>query len=192
MIRRPPRSTLFPYTTLFRSRPVAPRELGACGVGGREQWRRPLRVDAACEIAHTTGGEQGGEGEWVSRHVGQLRRLVAQSMLAREQTGGPKDAREGLVVEDSRQRLCEHRGNAELAVADRPCERLTCGGGPGLDVRDQLQPALRRPAGLGMCRQPGQRRIQVPAVDFETLLVPLGEADVRVARGEPIQSATPG
>src|SRR2546422_6821730 len=27
MIRRPPRSTLFPYTTLFRS-PVEPRELG--------------------------------------------------------------------------------------------------------------------------------------------------------------------
>src|SRR2546430_12741981 len=83
--------------------------------------------------------------------VGQLRRLVAQSMLAREQTGGPEDAREGLVVEDSRQRLCEHRGNAELAVADRPCERLTCGGRPVLDVRDQLQPALRRPAELGMC-----------------------------------------
>src|SRR2546422_4093940 len=27
MIRRPPRSTLFPYTTLFRSRDCAPREL---------------------------------------------------------------------------------------------------------------------------------------------------------------------
>src|SRR3989442_10274415 len=26
MIRRPPRSTLFPYTTLFRSRPLAARE----------------------------------------------------------------------------------------------------------------------------------------------------------------------
>src|SRR2546427_8183898 len=26
MIRRPPRSTLFPYTTLFRSRPVADRQ----------------------------------------------------------------------------------------------------------------------------------------------------------------------
>src|SRR5256886_9926313 len=25
MIRRPPRSTLFPYTTLFRSRPATPR-----------------------------------------------------------------------------------------------------------------------------------------------------------------------
>src|SRR2546426_5440389 len=115
MIRRPPRSTLFPYTTLFRS----------------------------------------------------------------------------LVVEDSRQRLCEHRGNAELAVADRPCERLTGGGGPVLDIRDQLQPALRRPAELGMCRQPGQRRIQVPAVHFETLLVPVGEADVGVARGDPIQRPAP-
>src|SRR3712207_8936227 len=28
MIRRPPRSTLFPYTTLFRSRPGVRRELG--------------------------------------------------------------------------------------------------------------------------------------------------------------------
>src|SRR3712207_7666603 len=33
MIRRPPRSTLFPYTTLFRSRPEADPApgLGACG-----------------------------------------------------------------------------------------------------------------------------------------------------------------
>src|SRR3712207_7282887 len=30
MIRRPPRSTLFPYTTLFRS-PVACRRVGSCG-----------------------------------------------------------------------------------------------------------------------------------------------------------------
>src|SRR6266487_5306652 len=28
MIRRPPRSTLFPYTTLFRSRPNVPRPCG--------------------------------------------------------------------------------------------------------------------------------------------------------------------
>src|SRR5258707_3992815 len=31
MIRRPPRSTLFPYTTLFRSRPLRPRQLRAPG-----------------------------------------------------------------------------------------------------------------------------------------------------------------
>src|SRR5256885_13236261 len=39
MIRRPPRSTLFPYTTLFRSRvarPAAPRRLaGGARRGGR-------------------------------------------------------------------------------------------------------------------------------------------------------------
>src|SRR2546425_910340 len=36
MIRRPPRSTLFPYTTLFRSQPLAPdclRELMADTIG---------------------------------------------------------------------------------------------------------------------------------------------------------------
>src|SRR5438445_12156649 len=35
MIRRPPRSTLFPYTTLFRS----PEERSACLCGGWEQCR---------------------------------------------------------------------------------------------------------------------------------------------------------
>src|SRR3712207_7855264 len=42
MIRRPPRSTLFPYTTLFRSRVLQLREvprddLDAGALGGREQ-----------------------------------------------------------------------------------------------------------------------------------------------------------
>src|SRR5256885_11204584 len=31
MIRRPPRSTLFPYTTLFRSRQTSPRRSSPCG-----------------------------------------------------------------------------------------------------------------------------------------------------------------
>src|SRR5258708_14985371 len=37
MIRRPPRSTLFPYTTLFRS----------CGAAGRSEARRPPHARAA-------------------------------------------------------------------------------------------------------------------------------------------------
>src|SRR3712207_7568041 len=63
MIRRPPRSTLFPYTTLFRSREVAVRDvdrdallaLGAQAVGdGREVGRavraRPMqRVERVLE-----------------------------------------------------------------------------------------------------------------------------------------------
>src|SRR2546427_1211718 len=46
MIRRPPRSTLFPYTTLFRSRPggAAPDVVVAAGKPGRD--------DAAHHRAH--------------------------------------------------------------------------------------------------------------------------------------------
>src|SRR2546425_8568311 len=41
MIRRPPRSTLFPYTTLFRSRPEVsdPRSRGQADPGGRDRAR---------------------------------------------------------------------------------------------------------------------------------------------------------
>src|SRR2546421_3963993 len=42
MIRRPPRSTLFPYTTLFRSIGVAENDLRA----GLEQFTRVERLDA--------------------------------------------------------------------------------------------------------------------------------------------------
>src|SRR5256885_4703906 len=46
MIRRPPRSTLFPYTTLFRSRtPERTRLLGRCralrGAARRQPFERP-------------------------------------------------------------------------------------------------------------------------------------------------------
>src|SRR3712207_9518077 len=46
MIRRPPRSTLFPYTTLFRSDVVRPRRPAPEGVGdaaARERLREGLR-----------------------------------------------------------------------------------------------------------------------------------------------------
>src|SRR2546429_4615116 len=43
MIRRPPRSTLFPYTTLFRSRAVELLLLQEAGELGREPPRLPLR-----------------------------------------------------------------------------------------------------------------------------------------------------
>src|SRR6266536_5689603 len=42
MIPRPPRSTLFPYTTLFRSRGSAGRSPGRTG-GGRQRCRREAR-----------------------------------------------------------------------------------------------------------------------------------------------------
>src|SRR2546430_9128933 len=47
MIRRPPRSTLFPYTTLFRSRcRVVLRAQPAAGAGARDDARGRRRVEA--------------------------------------------------------------------------------------------------------------------------------------------------
>src|SRR2546430_5817622 len=48
MIRRPPRSTLFPYTTLFRSVAVQP-------AGGEGGWRVGLRERAAVDHERDPG-----------------------------------------------------------------------------------------------------------------------------------------
>src|SRR3712207_7474880 len=52
MIRRPPRSTLFPYTTLFRSNPSPSFEvIDAVGGGaGWPQLRATLKADSARDI----------------------------------------------------------------------------------------------------------------------------------------------
>src|SRR5256884_6597145 len=52
MIRRPPRSTLFPYTTLFRSRTLKPETLQRLGrMGGDFAQRRQFVSDAADGMA---------------------------------------------------------------------------------------------------------------------------------------------
>src|SRR3712207_8908873 len=52
MIRRPPRSTLFPYTTLFRSGRVA----GLLGVGGVRQEQADARLPGDGSDAGQVGG----------------------------------------------------------------------------------------------------------------------------------------
>src|SRR5687768_17797889 len=71
MIRRPPRSTLFPYTTLFRSgQPLRP-QLGArvvrevLGVGGRERV-----AEATGAIRQADGGRTRADMQAVARAVG--------------------------------------------------------------------------------------------------------------------------
>src|SRR5215204_7360537 len=48
MIRRPPRSTLFPYTTLFRSR-SRPR-ISSCSEPPRWAWQRPRSEEHTSEL----------------------------------------------------------------------------------------------------------------------------------------------
>src|SRR5256885_11764740 len=50
MIRRPPRSTLFPYTTLFRSGDDVPGELGAVGRRGRDRAAGRIRLELRLEV----------------------------------------------------------------------------------------------------------------------------------------------
>src|SRR3712207_8207521 len=66
MIRRPPRSTLFPYTTLFRSR----RSRGGTTAGGLPHWRVVIKEGRlACPRAAELRQEKKGE-----RNAGSLDR----------------------------------------------------------------------------------------------------------------------
>src|SRR5256885_5275998 len=62
MIRRPPRSTLFPYTTLFRSGGGQPADLGLFGATGhlRKRGTRHDRYGHPIQHHHQGGGRRAG------------------------------------------------------------------------------------------------------------------------------------
>src|SRR3712207_7099936 len=72
MIRRPPRSTLFPYTTLFRS--VA--EVGLAGTGGDDQLVVGVHGGAAEDARGDGPGGEVDVGDLAEHHAGVL--LAAQ------------------------------------------------------------------------------------------------------------------
>src|SRR3989454_6123389 len=70
MIRRPPRSTLFPYTTLFRSLPKGRGKRGGEAVrraGGRGTWRTRRSANGQRPTADRRGGGRGGGGRSPTR-----------------------------------------------------------------------------------------------------------------------------
>src|SRR3712207_6964756 len=81
MIRRPPRSTLFPYTTLFRSRAAAVLRAGPHG-GARHRRGPGLPARAAAGVRRR-GGRRGGRGLRGDRPRGQPRLAQADRKSTR-------------------------------------------------------------------------------------------------------------
>src|SRR3712207_5255136 len=73
MIRRPPRSTLFPYTTLFRSRAALHRQ--GSDATQRKQQLTPAALVCPFPAAHVRGLPLGRDGR---RHHGAVRLLSLQ------------------------------------------------------------------------------------------------------------------
>src|SRR6202012_6310277 len=73
MIRRPPRSTLFPYTTLFRSRRHCPDRLRACG-------DRVARVDLLVVRSEEHTSELQSHSDLVCRLLLAKKKLIEQSV----------------------------------------------------------------------------------------------------------------
>src|SRR5258708_24558539 len=80
MIRRPPRSTLFPYTTLFRSVAPAAFELGPLAV-----WPRPVPAELVTALLQAVDDENARSEE----HTSELQspdHLVCRLLLEKKKT----------------------------------------------------------------------------------------------------------
>src|SRR5688572_33341622 len=85
MLRRPPRSTLFPYTTLFRSWSADTRAAIVCGASTANEWTWSGRLADVESVAPP----EGIPGVVVVGEVVQVRDALAVSGFSR--TGGPPE-----------------------------------------------------------------------------------------------------
>src|SRR2546425_4896562 len=90
MIRRPPRSTLFPYTTLFRSRSTVPPAAGCRAAAARElKGGRPERWDraAARSVSARAGSVRDSRSEEHTSELQSLAYLVCRLLLEKNKKG---------------------------------------------------------------------------------------------------------
>src|SRR5438034_7739008 len=85
MLRRPPRSTLFPYTTLFRSSSCAP-PTSPCGSP-----RRPYRCTAATVIAAIFASRTRRRSEEHTSELQSHSELVCRLLLGKKKQNEPVD-----------------------------------------------------------------------------------------------------
>src|SRR3712207_8555440 len=87
MIRRPPRSTLFPYTTLFRSRVDEPRAVPDAARAGRRQPGARRRRGRVRDRDRRPGAGAGGRGDRSEEHTSELQSrqyLVCRLLLEKK------------------------------------------------------------------------------------------------------------
>src|SRR3712207_7683414 len=82
MIRRPPRSTLFPYTTLFRSLPLQKVELSVDGEGGGGEDAGPLLPQEV--VQRFSDIERCGRSEEHTSELQSRQYLVCRLLLAKK------------------------------------------------------------------------------------------------------------
>src|SRR2546427_3542607 len=90
MIRRPPRSTLFPYTTLFRSGRARVRGRRAGPTGDSRGWKRRhghvARRAVARRRRHLHGVGRGGRSEEHTSELQSQSNLVCRLLLEKKKT----------------------------------------------------------------------------------------------------------
>src|SRR5256885_11496427 len=180
MIRRPPRSTLFPYTTLFRSERAVVK--GDVGGGGFER----MRGEALCLLDHLIAGAR-------RRDAAHLRRARAAGAVAHLDEFGVALAEIDHLERDTdllRDDLRE-RGLVALAVAERAhdqgdtairCDfndrllgRLAARGFAVITEADTAQfavaarlgPARVEPGPVGVRQRLPHRLLEMPRIDQE-------------------------
>src|SRR2546422_7566672 len=90
MIRRPPRSTLFPYTTLFRSRPRGGRRAHHLHPGGGARDPALARARARARLTCSSSATSSRRSRWSSRseeHTSELQsrlHLVCRLLLEKK------------------------------------------------------------------------------------------------------------
>src|SRR3712207_8595081 len=93
MIRRPPRFTLFPYTTLFRSRQLAVgTRRGAIRhlpVSAVPRWKAPLKEMAPSGLA-LGGGDRGARSEEHTSELQSRQYLVCRLLLEKKNKNSSK------------------------------------------------------------------------------------------------------
>src|SRR5262249_58025627 len=98
LIRRPPRSTLFPYTTLFRSKEGCDRVAGSyCAQQGRSVDRTTVGKDRQARHTSSTRSEEH------TSELQSLTNLVCRLLLEKKNRGQRAEAR-GRAVAQARRR----------------------------------------------------------------------------------------